>query len=133
VADYLKLRPDIAVEAGSLEELGSRREIPAGALKATVDDWNRTAESPLQGNRWVLLGPVKAWFTTTEGGAAVNRSLQVLDEDGNVIPGLYAVGQNGLGGMILWGHGLHIAWALTSGRLCGEMVAQSSVEPEAKQ
>lgn len=132
VADYLKLRPDIAVEADSLKGVASRRGIPAEVLRTTVEDWNQTAESPLQGNRWVLLGPVKAWFTTTEGGAAVNRSLQVLDEDGNVIPGLYAVGQNGLGGMILWGHGLHIAWALTSGRLCGEMVAQLSIEPEAK-
>jgi fumarate reductase flavoprotein subunit len=36
--------------------------------------------------------------------------------------GLYAVGQNGLGGMVLWGHGLHIAWALASGRLGGREV-----------
>ena len=54
----------------------------------------------------------------------INRHLQVLDQDGNVIPGLYAVGQNGLGGMILWGHGLHIAWALTSGRLAGEAIME---------
>ena len=38
-------------------------------------------------------------------------------------PGLYAVGQNGLSGMVLWGHGLHIAWAITSGRLAGRAVA----------
>ena len=62
---------------------------------------------------------MKAYFTTTEGGAAINEQLQVLDENGQPIPGLYAVGQNGLGGMILWGHGLHIAWAMTSGRLAG--------------
>jgi fumarate reductase flavoprotein subunit len=92
-------------------------------LQAAVAEWNRTAEPPLKGNRWVLLGPVKSWFTTTEGGAAINRSLQVLDGAGTPIPGLHAVGQNGLGGMILWGHGLHIAWALTSGRLCGNVVA----------
>ena len=48
--------------------------------------------------------------------------LQVLDEQGHVLPGLYAVGQNGLGGMILWSHGLHIAWALTSGRLAGAAI-----------
>ena len=74
---------------------------------------------PLEQGPWVLLGPVKAYFTTTEGGARVNPHLQVLDSDGVVIPGLYAVGQNGLGGMVLWGHGLHIAWAMTSGRLAG--------------
>jgi fumarate reductase flavoprotein subunit len=49
----------------------------------------------------------------------------VLDEKGEPIPGLFAVGQNGLGGQILWGHGLHIAWALTSGRLVGKFLAQN--------
>jgi fumarate reductase flavoprotein subunit len=126
VADYLKLRPDIAVAAERLERLAAKTGIPGDALQQTVHEWNRTAESPMDGNRWVLLGPVKAWFTTTEGGAAVNRSLQVLDGSGTPIPGLYAVGQNGLGGMILWGHGLHIAWALTSGRLCGEVLGNRS-------
>jgi fumarate reductase flavoprotein subunit len=62
---------------------------------------------------------VKAYFTTTEGGAAINDQMQVLDAAGQPIPGLYAVGQNGLGGMVLWGHGLHIGWAITSGRLAG--------------
>jgi len=71
----------------------------------------------------VLLGPCRAYFTTTEGGAAIDQSLRVLDAAGAPIPGLYAVGQNGLGGQILWGHGLHIGWALTSGRLVGKTLA----------
>ena len=37
--------------------------------------------------------------------------------------GLFAVGQNGLGEQILWGHGLHISWALTSGLLVGKTLA----------
>lgn len=78
----------------------------------------------MDGERWVLLGPVKAYFTTTEGGAAVNRHMQVVDDRGSPIRGLYAVGQNGLGGMVLWGHGLHIAWAITSGRLVGEALGR---------
>ena len=77
----------------------------------------------LAGERWVLLGPAKAFFTTTEGGCAINQRFEVLDEAGEAIPGLYAVGQNGLGGQILWGHGLHIAWAMTSGRMVGEQLA----------
>jgi hypothetical protein len=68
------------------------------------------------------------YFTTTEGGAAVNQRLQVLDRQGRPIPGLYAVGQNGLGGMVLWGHGLHIAWAMTSGRLAGCFVMETTRE-----
>lgn len=69
---------------------------------------------------------MKPYFTTTEGGAAVNEQLQVLDTAGRPIDGLYAVGQNGLGGQILWGHGLHIAWALTSGRLVGQRLGSTA-------
>jgi fumarate reductase flavoprotein subunit len=75
-----------------------------------------------------LLGPAKAWFTTTEGGAKVNHKLQVLDRQGLPIPGLYAVGQVGLSGQILWGHGLHIAWALTSGRILGQSIGDYGVQ-----
>ena len=111
VADYLKLRPDVAAEAGSLAELARTRALPADGLRQTIEQFNqyagsdgpdpfgRTGDShPLAGGRWVLLGPVKAYFTTTEGGAAVDEQMQVLDPDGQPIAGLYAVGQNGLGG-----------------------------------
>lgn len=130
VSDYLRLRPDVAVEAESVEQLAGRCGLPAGRLQATVDEHNETAAFPLQGNHWALLGPAKAWFTTTEGGAAIDERCRVLNVQGAPIPGLYAVGQNGLGGMILWGHGLHIAWALTSGRLVGrELGARAADAP----
>lgn len=131
VQDYLKLRADVAIEAADIVTLAKHRGLPGRQLAVTIDRWNRDAESdstrtPLSGTRWVCLGPVKAYFTTTEGGAAINEQLQVLDRHGNPIPGLYAVGQNGLGGQILWGHGLHIAWAITSGRLVGRELAAGS-------
>jgi fumarate reductase flavoprotein subunit len=128
VQDYLRLRPDIAVQSSSLAEVARRRGLPAEALEATVTDCNaqRTGCPPLAGPPWVLLGPAKAYFTTTEGSAAINERFEVLDHDGRRIPGLYAVGQNGLGGQILWGHGLHIAWAMTSGRLVGKQLAAES-------
>lgn len=134
VADYLRLRPDIACAGMSLEEVAGRRGIPSAALRQSVDEVNRqhqpTGAASLQGSRWTLLGPAKAYFTTTEGGAAINEQFQVLDENGIAIPGLFAVGQNGLGGQILWGHGLHIAWAMTSGRLCGQLLASKTGECE---
>jgi fumarate reductase flavoprotein subunit len=65
-------------------------------------------------------------YTTTVGGGEKNQRLQVLDQQGQPIPGLYAAGQIGLGGMVLWSHGLHIAWAMTSGRLAGIEVAGES-------
>lgn len=60
---------------------------------------------------------------TTEGGVAINDRMEALDEAGRVIPGLYAAGSNGMGGVVLWGHGLHIAWAMTSGRIAGRNAA----------
>jgi len=142
VADYLRLRPDVAISGDSLASVAARRGLPETTLQETVDAFNRYATGfardpygrtgdtqPFEGNRWVLLGPAKAYFTTTEGGAAVNHDLQVLDVQGNPIPGLYAAGQVGLGGMILWGHGLHIAWALTSGRLAARNAATRDVQP----
>lgn len=138
VNDYLKLRPDVSLEAASLEILAHKRNLNLAHLTETVEKFNhyttRNQDDPfgrsgdnhaLAGNRWVLLGPAKAYFTTTEGGVAINQALQALDENGSPIPGLYAIGCNGLGGQILWGHGLHIAWAITSGRLVGEVLGNS--------
>jgi succinate dehydrogenase/fumarate reductase flavoprotein subunit len=130
VTDYLKRRPDIALQGDHPHEFSERQSPLMARLSETVDTYNRTQDADsfgrmdrrrkLRGNKWVLLGPAKAYFTTTEGGAAINTQCQVLRKDGSPIKGLYAVGQNGLGGQILWGHGLHIAWAITSGRLVGE-------------
>jgi len=135
VSDYRRLRADVTTQAGTLNEVAQQRGIPADSLAKTVAEFNRyiqgkqddphgRSDDPhlLEQSPWLLLGPVKAYFTTTEGGAAVNQRLQVLNTDGQPIPGLYAVGQNGSGGIILWSHGLHIAWALTSGRLAGQAI-----------
>lgn len=132
VADYQRLRRDLTTTGLTLEDVALRSGLPAEELDRTISEFNRHVVArrkdafgregdthPLETAPWVLLGPLKAYFTTTEGGASINHHLQVLDESDEVIPGLFAVGQNGIGGMILWGHGLHIAWALTSGRLAG--------------
>lgn len=139
VKDYLQLRTDISYEADSIAALGRQTRIDRAAMEQSVtgfneyvagereDEFGRTGdEAELRGKRWVMLGPVSSYFTTTEGGAAIDESLRVLDGDGRAIEGLYAVGQNGLGGMILWGHGLHIGWALTSGRLVGKILGRAT-------
>lgn len=130
VRDYLKLRPDVAVQASDLKSIAEQRGLPPQSLRDTVDTVNRqrtgSGAPPLHrgdDEQWALLGPLRAYFTTTEGGAALNERFEVLDPQGQPIAGLYAVGQNGLGGQILWGHGLHIAWAMTSGRMAAEHLA----------
>lgn len=127
---------DVAVRGRSLQEVAKPRGIPPETPRQTVESFNACASGeaadpfgrtiktpPLAGEQWVILGPVKAYFTTTEGSPAISERMEVLDGDGRPIPGLYAVGQNGLGGQVLWGHGLHIAWAITSGRLLGRVLA----------
>lgn len=137
VKDYLRLRPDVSIQQKTIEELAAARSVDSHRLRASIAQFNDDVRNDkqdvfgrtddrheLKGPPWVLLGPVKSYFTTTEGGVAVDRRLQALDNQGNSIPGLYAVGQNGIGGMVLWGHGLHIAWAMTSGRLAGQSIMQ---------
>lgn len=132
VADYQRLRPDVTRAGPTREDVARAAGIDSATVAETVRSFNKYVDGKcedafgrtndqcrLADGRCVLLGPVKAYFTTTEGGAVVTERMEVLDEAGSVIPGLYAVGQNGLSGMILWSHGLHIAWAMTSGRLAG--------------
>ncbi len=68
----------------------------------------------------VLLGPVISTVTVTEGGLAVDTSCRVLRRDGAPIPGRFAAGGVAQGGMRLSGHGLHIGWAIVSGRLAAQ-------------
>jgi fumarate reductase flavoprotein subunit len=140
VSDYQRLRRDVTVTGYGISDVALRRGLDEAAVTKSVSDFNAYVTGsrddsfgrqgdpiPLQDEPWVLLGPVKAYFTTTEGSAVINQQLQVLDERGEPISGLYAVGQIGLGGMILWGHGLHIAWAMTSGRLVGKLLMAAPV------
>jgi hypothetical protein len=123
VSDYEKLRPDVTLRRATLQEIATERGMDVQRLETALAE-NHSGRRRLEHGPWVLLGPAKAYFTTTEGGVAIDRHLCVLDHHGQVINGLYAVGQNGLGGQVLWGHGLHIGWAITSGRLVGKSLAR---------
>ena len=138
VKDYKKLRPDLCIEGETLEQLATRSGMQLDNLKSAVDDYNATirndgndtfnhtsSSQELKGP-WLLLGPTYPYITITEGGAMVDEKLRVLRPDGAPIPGLYAVGQNGNGGQILFGHGLHIGWAITSGYLLGKQLAKKT-------
>ena len=58
-------------------------------------------------------------------GLDVTDRLEVRGRDGKAIPGLYAAGSAGQGGVLLDGHGHHIAWAFVSGRHAGQSVLRS--------
>ncbi len=64
------------------------------------------------------------------GGLDIDANLNVLDVDGNAVPGLYAVGNDSLGVLlasekayVTYG-GAAAGWALTSGRLAGAYAAE---------
>lgn len=109
--DYRKGRPDLLRSAATLDGLAAELGCDGARLKASV--------AHLDNPPFHALGPVYASLTTTEGGAAIDTRCRVLDREGVVIEGLYAAGSAGQGGLILKGHGGHIGWAITSGRLAG--------------
>lgn len=129
LADYEKCRKDIFFKAQNLEALGSRLGIDGAALSASISAYNASLESddPLRTSigtpPFYAIGPAKSWIVFGEGGLRVNDRLQVLRGDGSPIAGLFAAGSAGQGGVILDGHGHHLGWAFTSGRLAGRNAA----------
>lgn len=118
--------------------------LDAAAVQATVDEYNKacaaaagldgedTSADEEFGKRAKYMHAVDAgpyWlcevgdgFYTTCGGIKVNENTEVLDEEGQVIPGLYAGGSDA-GGLygdsydVKFAPGSQAAWAVNSGRL----------------
>ena len=80
----------------------------------------------LQHGPFIALGPVRSAFVHSEGGLAVDSQHRVLGAAGEAIEGLYAAGSTGQGGLLLKGHGHHLAWAFVSGRRAGRNAAASA-------
>lgn len=96
---------------------------PAGQ---TIDRFGRTEfRDPLETPPFHLLGPVNTYSILADGGLVVNSEFQVLEENGNPIPNLYAAGAVA-GDLHLFGHGHHHSWIFTSGRLAGRSAALRS-------
>jgi succinate dehydrogenase/fumarate reductase flavoprotein subunit len=120
-SDYRRSRADLFHTARSLEALAAMLGMNAGALITSTRD--------LKSAPFYALGPLKSYVIFTDGGLAVNERLEVLDEQDHVIPGLFAAGSAGQGGVLLEGHGHHLAWAFTSGRIAGQHAAFQAVTP----
>lgn len=130
----------IVVEADSLEELAEK--IGAADLKETVEKYNSYAKDgndpefnkakenlkEVSGKKYYAIKGTGYSYSTC-GGLNVNENIEVLDKDGNVIPGLYAAGTDSMGvllsettGYIDYG-GIDHGWCLTSGKIAGENAA----------
>ena len=118
--------------ADTVPELAEMIGVPADALVKTVEDYNTAVANnndPLTGRKIFsdnsalqMEGPFYACKRApavhhTMGGLKVNNKNQVVSEDGNVIPGLYAAGEvtGGFHGSNRLG-GNAVAEVLTTGR-----------------
>lgn len=132
LTDYEKTRPDVVSKTASLKGLAETIGIPPGALARSVEAFqaaraDNDGRAGMEQPPFYALGPVKSWIVFSEGGLKIDEKLRVLHRDGGPIPGLYAVGSAGQGGVLLEGHGHHLSWAFTSGRLAGENSARGEV------
>lgn len=127
------------VEASSVEELAGKLNMNADTLKATIADYNAAVEkggtddfgrtfddsrdafkvavNKLEGDKFYAV-PLRALVVMTLGGIQANSDMQVLDEAGTAIPGLYAAGEvvGGTWGKFVSG-GTGVMGPITFGRI----------------
>ncbi len=123
----------------SLEEVSKILDVNVENLKETIEryngfvdkgvdeDFGRDAKYMTQkiGDGPYYLVEQVPRYATTLGGLQVNTNLQVINADGSVIKGLYAIGDTASG---VRGDnsisGSDVAWAITSGYLIGEVLGK---------
>lgn len=128
---------DLVIEAESLEELAEKMEMDIDVLQATVDSYNEAVASGsdeafgrsdmptgLESPSFYLIevGPA---VHHTMGGLHISANAEVLNEDGEAIPGLFAAGEitGGIhGGNRLGGNAL--TDLIVFGRIAGQSAAQ---------
>lgn len=120
--DYRRSRPDIYHQAATAQGLAKVLGINEDALTASLAA-GRPGSRPLTEPPFVALGPIRSYVVLTDGGLKVSERLEVIGAGDDPIPGLFAAGSAGQGGLLLYGHGHHLAWAFVSGRLAGRNAA----------
>lgn len=130
-----------AFKANTLDELAHVTGMDAKRLKATVDQYNRYCDVCHDGDfakdpaylREVRMGPFYAIKSVasslgTLGGIKANERFEVVTQEEEPIPGLYAAG-NDVGGMYgdsydLLMAGSTVGFAVNSGRIAVESAAE---------
>ena len=134
----------VVQQADTLEELAEKIGVPAENLLATVEAYNASVEeggtdefgrtyddsrdtyklavNKIEGDHFYAV-PLHALCVMTLGGITTNEQMQVLDESGNVIPGLYAAGEvvGGIWGKFVSG-GTGVMGPITFGRIAAQNV-----------
>lgn len=125
----------VFLHADTIADVASLAGIDSDVLVKTVEDWNAAVDAGADeafGNpilNKIGEGPYylikqNTRFASTLGGLKVDTEMHVLDDNDNPIEGLFAAGE-----IIGGAHGkdsmpcCNVAWALTTGRIAGEVVA----------
>ena len=134
----------VLLKADSVEALAAAIEVPADALKHTLDEWNAniaaTGKDPLFGRTYQLVeiktGPFYAYKNVpmnlgAVGGLKINTDAQVIDLAGEPIPHLFCGGMNAGGwiGPYYPGSGTAVMGTMVLGRKAGASAA--AAEPVA--
>jgi fumarate reductase flavoprotein subunit len=134
-------------QSNTIAELEKQLDIPTGNLQATVNEYNsdiekygydKKFERRFQGMYWPNVKVMKLdtppfyaiknriCLTSMKGGLKINAKCQVIDQFGDVIPGLYAAGEIA-GGLERIPHhyytGRMTLQAFTQGRISGDVAA----------
>ena len=131
-----KKNPHIFV-ANSIRELAGQIGVNPTVLKVTVEEYNRFCEKghdelfakdpqylrPLKKPKFYAMRCVTMTLGTL-GGIKINHRTEVLDKEENIIPGLYAIG-NDASGMYGDSYNIYLSggtlgFAVNSGRIAGE-------------
>ena len=133
-----------AFKADTIEALADQIDIKAAKLRETIETVNRYADQhydpefnrkpehligfDTRNGPYFALKGLRAFFLTL-GGVKINTSMQALDGDENIIPGLYVTGQD-MGGLYdstydLLAEGSASSFALSSGRVAARSIIQT--------
>jgi predicted oxidoreductase len=111
--------------------------MPEGSLERSIAEFNQSLASapgssrePFGEGPYIALGPVRHYIQFTDSGVAVDEKLRILGAGDRPIANLFGAGFLGMGGALLWGHGHHLGWAFTSGRLAGRHAAHLARSPD---
>lgn len=145
LAQLLESKSDAVIVAESIEELAGKTGINPDSLRQTVDEYNSYCKGghdglfnknqrylrPVRTPKYYAAKYVPGAFGTL-GGIKINYKTEVMTDDFEVIPGLYAAGSdsNSLYGdsYILMMPGNTMGFALNSGRIAGENATKFALE-----
>ncbi len=132
VPDYRRNRPDVYTEAPSLTQLATRlgRQRGRRSMPQSPSTMPRCRPNlpgggglPWSTRPSSRSGRCDRCSCTTKAVLPWIPGIACSARKDSPIPGLYAAGATGQGGLLLKGHGHHLAWAFVSGRRAGRFAA----------